>query len=254
MNSPELNGKVAVVTGGSRGIGRAIVMALLRAGAKVVFCARNFDPNAPDAELEAQRHGEAQFLGICADISQPHEVERIFDVALAEFGGVDVAINNAAVSYDSLLVSQTTGEWDEMMAINCNAAFLVARRAVREFLKAEKSGRIISVGSVVQNGAPSNAAYAASKGALVGLTRAIAEQYAKRGLFAHLVVVGYVETEMTSGLPEAARRAIIQSCPLRRKADESEIASVVAFLASERGRGLNGQEIYVAGGLREVNG
>jgi 3-oxoacyl-[acyl-carrier protein] reductase len=250
MKPLSLGEKVVLVTGGSRGIGRAIGEAALEAGAKVVFCARRLEPEA----LEWARTNPTRIVAICADVSQENEVETLFEAASGAFGRVDVVVNNAAISREQLLVAATDEEWDEVMGVNCDGAFLVARRAVRTFLAQQSGGNLVSIGSLVQNGAPSNAIYAASKGALVGLTRALAEQYGEREIQAHLVVAGYVETAMTQGLPAAMRRAVIELCPLRRKAEAAEIAAVVLFLASGRGRALNGGAIHVAGGLREVNG
>jgi 3-oxoacyl-[acyl-carrier protein] reductase len=250
----ELEGKVFVVTGGSRGIGRAIVLRAAAQGARVVFCARTLDPEAQAVQEEAERLvGRGRVLAVRADVSLEDDVEALFDVTLGAFGGVDVVINNAGIARDFLLVSLPIEAWDEMMATNLTGAFLISRRAIREFLALGREGKIISIGSVMQHGAPSTAGYAASKGGLAGLTWAIAREYGNRGIDAYLLVVGSVETGMIQDLPQAMKLAVLQACPQKRSASTVEIASVVQFLASQRAGLLNGQMIHVAGGMWEVS-
>jgi NAD(P)-dependent dehydrogenase (short-subunit alcohol dehydrogenase family) len=253
VNDRDLAGKVVVVTGGSRGIGRALVLAAAARGAQVAFCARDIGRDARAVLEEAeQSEGAGRVVAIRADVAQEADVEALFDATLNTFGKVDVAINNAAISHASLLVSLTVHDWDMIIATNLTGSFLIARRAIKEFLARGEGGRIVSVGSLMQTGAPSNASYAASKGGLVGLTRAIAEEYGCESIFANLVVTGYVDTALTSSLSDSVKRRIVEASPQRRKASTDEIAAVVLFLASSRALCVNGQSIHATGGLMEV--
>jgi len=249
----DLEGKVIVVTGGSRGIGRAIVLAAVSKGARVVFCARKIDREAQEVLAEVDRLGGAgRALAVPADVSREADVEALFDQTIDAFERVDVAINNAGINKDDLLVRLPVEIWDEVIATNLTSAFLVSRRAVSEFLAQGEGGRIVSLSSLSQTGATSQSAYAASKGGLIGLTRTIAKEYGRRGIFANLVAVGYVETQLSAKIPDFARRYLIESCPQRRAASVDEIASVVLLLASNRLTYVNGETIFASGGLVDI--
>ena len=252
MNPRQLQNKVVLVTGGSRGIGRQIVLGAVACGARVVFCARTLTAGAQDLQEIGGLAGSAQVLAVRADVGCEGDVDMVFDTAIQAFGRVDVVVNNAGVSREALLLSLPAETWDQVLATNLTGAFLVSRRAIRAFLQQGQGGTIVSIGSVMQNGAPSNASYAASKGGLVGLTRSIARQYGSLGISAHLVIAGAVETELTRDVPEAMRKAVIEACPLKRQAQAHEIASAVLFLVSRPASLSNGEALYVAGGLREV--
>ncbi len=264
MDSGELAGKVVLVTGGSRGIGRELVLEAAARGARVAFCARRLGTEAEAVVEEAgRRTGPENVLAVRADISREEDVEALFAAVLGAFGRVDVVVNNAGLTRDFLLVSFPLEAWDEVIATNLTGPFLVSRRAIRAFRAQpvlsegpgpRPRGTIISIGSVQQNGAPSTACYAASKGGLIGLTRSIAWEEGAHGIRAYLVVVGAVETELIRDIPEAMKRAVREASPQRRPALTGEIASAVLYLASERAGLANGQALYVAGGLREVMG
>jgi 3-oxoacyl-[acyl-carrier protein] reductase len=247
-----LAGKVIVVTGGSRGIGRATVLKAIEQGARVVFCSRTMGEEAREVQAEAEKRG-SHAVAVCADVLREADVDTLFDAAIEAFGRVDVAINNAGISRESLLLSVTSEDWDAVVATNLTGSFLVARRAIREFLRCGEGGRIVSVGTLSQNGAAGNASYAASKGGLLGLTQMIARQYGDRGVFANLVATGFVETAMTASVSEEAKRAFVQACPMRRPGTVEEVAAAVLFLASGRASGTNGQAIYLSGGLLDVS-
>jgi 3-oxoacyl-[acyl-carrier protein] reductase len=253
-NENTLQDQVVLVTGGSRGIGRQIVLQAAARGARVVFCARTIGEQALAVQEEVERlAGPGRVIAVRADVSSEDDVEALFDAALRAFGRVDVVVNNAGISPPMLLVSIPAEVWDQVIAINLTGAFLVSRRAIQEFLAQGHGGAIVSLSSIMQHGAPSNASYAASKGGLVGLTRAIARDYGDHGVRAHLVIVGPVETELTKDVPEAMKQAVVGGCPQKRHAETAEIASVVLFLASQRVGLSNGEAVHVAGGLREVN-
>lgn len=247
-----LEDKVLVVTGGTRGIGRAIVLGAVEQGARVVFCGRQVSDEALRVQAEAEARVPGSARGVAADIAHEADVDHLFATTLDIFGRIDVAINNAAISRENLLVAMPVEDWDAVIAVNLTGSLLVARRALRTFLERGDGGRIVSVGTLAQHGAPGNTSYAASKGGLVGLTRAIARQYGDVGIFANMVVTGYVETALSAELPAFAKRALIDACPMRRAGSPEEIARAVLFLASDRASGLNGQMVYASGGLLEV--
>ncbi len=246
----DLQGKVVVVTGGSRGIGMDIARGALAEGARVAVCARN--PGQPGDPARTPDGGTETLLVVRGDVSHEQDVETLFDRTLAAYGRVDVVVNNAGAIHDELAVSMSAQSWDDVMATNLTGAFLVARRAVREFLAQGDGGALIAVGSVSQNGAISNAGYAASKGGLAGLARAIAADYGRAGVRVHTVVCGFVETQMTRAVPPAVRQGLVEMSPHKRAAAGAEIASVVLALASGRARVANGDPIYVSGGLAEA--
>ncbi len=251
MNRGDLGGTTLVVTGGSRGIGRQIVLEAVEQGAQVAFCARELSHDVQETEEQARNSGgEGKVIAVRADISQERDVEGLFDATLDTFGKIDVVINNAGISRAQLLVSLETHIWDEVIATNLSGAFLVSRRAIREFLSQGQGGKIISVGSVMQFGAESNASYAASKGGLLGLTRAIAQEYGPRGIYARLVVAGYTNAGLMKNAPASFAQLVAEVCPQKRLASANEIASVVLFLASDHARCIdNGEAIFASGGL-----
>jgi 3-oxoacyl-[acyl-carrier protein] reductase len=232
-----LAGQVVVVTGGSRGIGRACVLSAAACGARVVFCSRGDVEALRAVEAEAAaRGGRGCSCGIRADVSREHDVHHLFDAALERFGAVDAVVHAAAISRESLLVSAAPNDVEAVFATNLTGSFLVARRALQAMLGQERGGAIAFIGTLSQNGAKGNAAYAASKAGVEGLVQMIAHRYAGRSIRANLIVTGYVETALSATLPEAARRALIDGCPLRRAAIPAEIASLAMFLLSDGAR------------------
>jgi 3-oxoacyl-[acyl-carrier protein] reductase len=248
-----LAGKGIVVTGGSRGIGRACVLQAVARGARVVFCSRQDGPDSRQVEAAAAAQGGVNAaLGIAADVSDERSVARLFHVARQQFGAVHGVVNNAAISREQLLVSMTTENWDAVVDTNLTGGFLVAREAIRHFLEQGRGGRIVAIGTLSQFGVAGNASYVVSKGGLAGLTRRIARQYAQVGIVSTMVVPGYVETALSASLTHEDRRTLIDGCPMRRSGSPEEIASVVAFLLADTAAGLNGQALFATGGLREV--
>jgi NAD(P)-dependent dehydrogenase (short-subunit alcohol dehydrogenase family) len=248
-----LEGTVLVVTGGTRGIGRAIVLEAVRQGARVAFCAREVGPIALEVEAAAAAiAGPGRTLAVRADVACESDVAALFDATLMRFGCVDAAINNAATSTSSLLVTHSTAEWDRVTATNLTGPFFVSRQLVRTLRSAGRPGALVSIGSVAQNGARANASYSASKGALLGLTRGLASECGAQGIRANLVVAGWVETELAGALPDRTRRLWRDVCPLQRPATPGEVARVALFLASDRSRPLNGQALYATAGVRQL--
>lgn len=246
MTGQELEGQVVLVTGGSRGIGAAVVRGALARGASVAYCSRG------DGGEEIVAPGPGKLVAVRADVSSEESVEAFFDQAVSAFGRLDAVVSNAGISREDLLVSCATETWDALFATNLRGAFLVSRRAVRE-MRARGGGRMVFMGSLQQYGAPRGAsAYAASKGGLTGLVHAIAWEHGEAGVRANQVVTGYVETGMTSHLPEFARKRFLEACPLKRLPSTEEIASVILFLASGRSAGISGQTLHAAGGIMEM--
>jgi 3-oxoacyl-[acyl-carrier protein] reductase len=246
-----LDGSVIIVSGGSRGIGRAIVLGAVRAGARVVFCSRTRGAEARSVEEEARAAGAGEAVAVQADVADAADVASLFNTTLARFGRIDAVVNNAAVSRANLLTLAPVTEWDEVIRTNLTGAFLVARQAIRCFL-GSGGGAIVSVGTLSQYGAPGNTGYAASKGGMAGLVRTISRQYATSGIRANLVVTGYVDTALSSELPDAAKRVLVGACPLRRAGTPDEIAAAVLFLAGRRSGHLTGTALFASGGLLEV--
>lgn len=243
------DGAVAIVTGGGRGIGAAVVRALASAGAAVTFSTRS--AHAAAGAL-VQELGADRVAHVVSDAAVEADVEALFDGAEARFGSVDLVVHAAGISRGDLLVSVEDDDVDAVLAVNAGGAFLVARRAVRSFVAAGRGGSLVMLGSLAQHGAPANAVYAASKGALDGLVRAIDADYRAHGVHAHLVVAGFVETELTRDLPARTRNLLVETCPQRRAAGADEIAAAVVALAGPAGAPFAGRPFPVTGGLAEI--
>jgi 3-oxoacyl-[acyl-carrier protein] reductase len=243
-----LTDKVALVTGGSRGIGLAIVHALADAGAAVALCARHAEAAVEAAKAVESRGGQA--LAVRADVGNPEAAERLVTACLERFGRLDVLVNNAGVTRDSLVLRMKDEEWDQVLAVNLAGAFRCARAALRPMLKQKQGGRIINISSVVGSmGNAGQANYVASKAGLAGLTKALAREVASRGITVNAVAPGFIETEMTASLPEAAKAAYLAQIPLGRFGATQEVAAAVVFLASEGAGYITGQIIHVNGGM-----
>jgi 3-oxoacyl-[acyl-carrier protein] reductase len=244
---PPLGGKVALVTGGTRGIGRAIVELLLEDGANVVYTGRDAARvDAAGREL-AGRGGEA--LGLVAEVSQPGDVQRAVQGAHERFGRIDLLVNNAGVTRDGLLIRMKDADWDEVMAVNLRGAFQATRAAARVMAR-QKGGRIVNIASTAGVvGTAGQANYAAAKAGLIGLTKSAARELAHWGILVNAVAPGLIETDMTAGLSDDVRASYVGQVPLRRSGTAREVAEVVRFLASDGASYITGQVIHVNGGL-----
>lgn len=243
-----LQGKVALITGGSRGIGAAVAQALATAGAAVAVCARNGQAAAATASTIAAQGGQA--LGVAADVSRAEDAERLVKACLERFGRLDILVNNAGITRDGLVLRMKDGDWSDVLAVNLNGAFYCARAALRVILKQKQSGRIINIGSVV--GSMGNAGqvnYVTSKAGLIGLTKALAKEVAARGVTVNLVAPGFIETDMTANLPDAVKETYRGQIPLGRFGTAADVAAAVGFLASDGAAYITGQVIHVNGGM-----
>ncbi len=244
-----LAGKVALVTGGARGIGRATAIRLARDGAKVAI---NYKGNAAAAD-EARRlagAGGGTATTIQGDVSVEADVDRIVKEALAFGGGrLDILVNNAGITRDELLIRMTPDDWDAVLDLDLRGAFLVTRAAMRPMMK-QRYGRIVNVSSIAGvMGNAGQANYAAAKAGLIGLTKAVAREMASRNVTCNAVAPGFVPTDLTNELLEKMRATILPQIPLGRFGTVEDVANAIAFLASDAASYITGQVLVVDGGM-----
>lgn len=240
----DLSGKVAFVTGSTRGIGFAIASQLYRAGAKVAVVGRD---QAKAAEVAATLGERA--AGIGCDVRDGKQVEAAIAAAEKALGPIDILVNNAGLARDNLLLRMTEEDWDTVVDANLKAAFHTTRLCIRGMMK-RRAGRIINITSVVGiTGNKGQANYAASKAGLIGFTQSVAKEYASRNVLVNCVAPGFIETDMTSGLPPEVRSAMLQGVALERAGRPEDVAGAVLFLASDLGSYITGQTIVVDGGM-----
>ncbi len=241
----ELQGQVALVTGGSRGIGLAVATELASAGARIAVVARDeARAQAAAAGLPGEGH-----RGYGADVADSGAVNALVKRVEEEMGGLDVLVNNAGVTRDNVLMRIKDEDWDAVLDTNLRGAFNTIRAASRGMMK-RRAGRMINISSVVGiTGNKGQANYAASKAGLIGLTKSVAKELASRGVLVNAVAPGYIETDMTSDLPEAAREALSSQIALGRLGRPEDIAPVVRFLAGPGAAYMTGQVLVVDGGM-----
>jgi 3-oxoacyl-[acyl-carrier protein] reductase len=242
-----LKDKVALVTGASQGIGRATSLALAEAGAKVAIAARNTEKLASLAAEIAAAGGEA--LSVPMDVADPAQVKTGFQQLLAKFGKLDILVNNAAITRDTLALRMKLEDWDAVLRTNLTGAHLCIQQALGAMLK-QRAGRIINITSVVaETGNAGQANYVASKAGLIGLTRAIAVEVASRSITVNAVAPGFVESPMTDPLPQELKDKMKSMIPLGRFGLDRDVAAAVVFLASDEAGYVTGQVLDVNGGM-----
>ncbi len=240
----ELPGKVALVTGGTRGIGLDICQAFVTAGAKVALCARD---GGKAAEIAQQLGGGSR--GYACDVGVASQVEAFAKSVEKDFGQIDVLVNNAGFTKDTLLFLMTEADWDTVVDTNLKGTFLMTKYAARGMIK-RRWGRVINITSVVGlNGNKGQSNYSASKAGVIGFTKSVAKELASRNVLVNAVAPGYIETELTKGISAEARQYFLDNIPLGRLGQGSNIAAAVLFLASDFASYITGQVLVVDGGM-----
>ena len=238
-----LDGKVALVTGGSRGIGAAISRELAKAGARVAL---NYRAGREAADEVA---GEIGGLAVQADVSNAEEVQALIGRVEGELGDIDALVNNAGVTRDTLIARMTDDDWQTVIDTNLRGTFNTSRAVSRKMLR-RRAGSIVNLSSVVGvHGNPGQANYAASKAGIIGLTKALARELGSRGVRVNAIAPGYISTELTDVLPEETRGLILQNTPLGRLGEPEDVASAVRFLCSDEAAFITGEVLLVDGGL-----
>ncbi len=241
-----LEGRVALVTGASRGIGRAIALRLAASGAVVVGGARGDHAEAVCQEIE-QAGGTA--AAVTLEVTEAASVSAAVRTTIDRFGRIDILVNNAGIVRDQLLMRMKREDWDAVVATNLTSAYACCQAVLRPMLK-RRAGRIVTIASVVgQSGNPGQANYAASKAGLIGFSKSLAQEVGSRGITVNVVAPGMIETDMTAALDERARTALLDRIPMKRLGSPDDVASVVCFLASDEAAYITGQVVGVNGGM-----
>jgi 3-oxoacyl-[acyl-carrier protein] reductase len=240
-----LSGKTALVTGGTRGIGNAIARRLLADGAQVIITGRD----VAGAEKAAAELDSSRCRGIGLDVSQFDRVQEVLKEVGKEAGGIDILVNNAGITRDDVLLRMKEEDWDTVLSTNLKGSFACAKAVIRDMVK-KRWGRIVQIGSIVgAMGNPGQANYVAAKAGMVGLSKSLAREYATRGITVNAVAPGFIETDMTAALDEAARARLMAQIPMERFGTMDDVAAAVAYLVSDGAAYVTGQVLHVNGGM-----
>jgi 3-oxoacyl-[acyl-carrier protein] reductase len=243
-----LEGKTALITGGSRGIGKAIAVAFAAQGANVAFTDIRRDEVMEETEKELNTMG-VKAIGYASDASSFEDSERVVDETVKEFGKIDILINNAGITRDNLLMRMTEMDWDLVIKVNLKSAFNLTK-AVQKYMLKQRHGSIVNMSSVVGvSGNAGQSNYSASKAGLIGFTKSIAQELGSRNIRCNAIAPGYIETDMTAKLPEDVRKAWAEQIPLRRGGKPEDVAKACIFLASDLSEYITGQVLNVCGGM-----
>ena len=244
----DFTGKPAVVTGGSRGIGRAVCLELAKGGANVVLCYAGNEAAAAETVSACEALG-AKALAVKCDVADGEQVKALMDEAVKAFGRIDILVNNAGITRDGLLMMMKEADFDAVISANLRGTFLCMKAVARTMMK-QRYGRIVNLSSVVGlRGNAGQVNYAASKAGVIGMTKSLAKELASRGVTVNAVAPGFIDTDMTAAMPEAAKTATLASIPMQRLGAPEDIAKAVAFLASDGAAYITGQVIAVDGGM-----
>ena len=240
--------KTAVVTGGSRGLGRAICLELARGGANVMLCYAGNEAAANETVAACESLG-AKAAAVRCDVSKEDEVKALMDAALKTFGRIEILVNNAGITRDGLLMMMKPEDFDAVIAANLRGAFLCMKAVARQMVK-QRYGRIVNLSSVVGlRGNAGQVNYAASKAGVIGMTKSLAKELAGRNITVNAVAPGFIDTDMTAVLPEAAREALLKTIPMARLGQPEDVARAVAFFAADETAYVTGQVLCVDGGM-----
>ncbi|MBP3239711.1 MAG: 3-oxoacyl-[acyl-carrier-protein] reductase [Oribacterium sp.] len=246
MNS--LKGKTAIVTGASRGIGRAIAIELAARGCNVVVDYAG-NQNAAEETVKLCQEAGAQAVSVCADVSDENAVNELVAKAQENFGSIDILVNNAGITRDNLMLRMSAEDFDEVISKNLRGAFLMTKYVGKIMLK-QRAGRIVNISSIVGiHGNAGQANYSASKAGIIGLTKTTALEYASRGITANVIAPGFIDTDMTSSLPDKVKESMLSRIPAGKFGQAEDIAKAVAFLASDDARYITGQVLGIDGGM-----
>jgi len=244
----EFTGKTVLVTGGTRGIGRAIAQAFAAQGAKVAICGRD-EAKAQAAAAEIAATTSAEVAGFPADMASAPDVDALVKAVNAKCGPIQILVNNAGITRDGLLMRMKDDQWDEVLRTNLNGVFYTCRAVSRDMIKA-RAGRIINLSSIVGlRGQGGQTNYAAAKAGIIGFTKALAQEVASRGITANVIAPGYIDTDMTAGFNEEARKKLLDTIPAGRTGTPEDIAAAALFLASDAAAYITGHVLCVDGGL-----
>ena len=241
--------RVVIVTGGSRGIGRQIALKFAQEGAKIIILHYDPDETASDEALSMLREKGVEAKSYKVDVSSHDTVTSLFSDIIKKHGRIDVLVNNAGITRDSLLMRMRVSDWDMVMAVNLKSVFNCTQAVIRKMMK-QRSGRIVNISSVVgQIGNAGQANYSASKAGIMGFTKTVAREVAPRGITVNAVAPGFIDTEMTAVLPEQVKEDFIKQIPIGRFGKPEDVAETVYWLCSEAAGYITGQVIHVNGGL-----
>ncbi|MEE1132436.1 MAG: 3-oxoacyl-[acyl-carrier-protein] reductase [Caryophanon sp.] len=244
----KLDGKVAVVTGASRGIGRAIAIELAEQGATVVVNYSGSQAQAEDVVAHITASG-AQAVAMQASVASSDDVTRLMNDVVEQFGRIDILVNNAGITRDNLIMRMKEDEWDDVIDTNLKGVFLCTKAVTRTMMK-QRAGRIINISSIVGvSGNAGQANYVAAKAGVIGLTKTTAKELASRGILVNAIAPGFITTDMTDALPEDVKNAMLAQIPLARLGEPTHIAKAVSFLASDDASYITGQTLHIDGGL-----
>ena len=243
----KLKGKVALITGGAQGIGKAIALLFTREGAKVVIADINLEKARETCQEVESLGGET--LAVGGNVAGAKEAETMVQQAADQFGRLDILVNNAGITRDQVLLRMKEEDWDLVMAVNLKGAFLCTKAALRLFLK-QKSGKVVNIASVTgEMGNAGQANYAASKAGLIGFTKSIAREYASRNIQVNAVAPGFIDTAMSQAIPQKDREFLIKQIPMERLGTAEDVAEAVLFLARPAADYITGQVLSVNGGM-----